>query len=79
MTASPTGSLAIEIRRRFEPTAWQVAIAKPPQGSTFLLTWTVEPEPIDAGIPPAIRAVVAKHSAPWARAGSRETMAMVRP
>jgi hypothetical protein len=53
-------SAVIEIRRHFDSTAWQVASVSTASGSTLLLTWTVEPEPVDAGIPAAIRPVLAE-------------------
>jgi hypothetical protein len=53
-------SAVIELRRHFDSTAWQIAshLARP--GSTLLITWTVEPEPVDAGIPPTVRTVLAE-------------------
>jgi hypothetical protein len=48
----------LEIRRQFDANAWQVTSPGPPSGATVLLTWTVEPEPVDAGVPPAILAVL---------------------
>jgi hypothetical protein len=50
----------IELRKHFDSTRWQVASEDAHQGSTFLATWRVEPEPVDAGIPPSIRTVVAE-------------------
>lgn len=50
----------IEVRRHFDATAWQVASSGGSSGSTLLVTWSVEPEPVDAGVPPAIRMVLAE-------------------
>jgi hypothetical protein len=59
-TVGSLASGAIELRRLFDRSRWQVASGGPPSGSTVLLAWTVLPDPVDAGIPPAIRAVVAE-------------------
>jgi hypothetical protein len=53
------GPSTIEIRKRFDSTRWQVAPEDAHLGSTFLVTWTVQPEPVDAGIPPDIRTALA--------------------
>ena len=50
----------IELRRLFDRSVWQVASGGPLSGSTVLLAWTVEPDPVDAGIPPAIQPVIAE-------------------
>jgi hypothetical protein len=54
------GPAVIELRKHFDSTRWQVASEDAHLGSTFLITWTVEPEPVDAGIPPGIGTVLAK-------------------
>jgi len=48
----------IEVRRHFDANAWQ--LAAPAAGSTLLVTWTVVPEPPDAGLPAAIQPVLAE-------------------
>jgi hypothetical protein len=52
------GPPIIEIRQQFDAKAWQVASPGPPSGATVLLTWTADPEPVDAGVPPAVLAVL---------------------
>ena len=59
-TVGSRASGVIELRRSFDRSRWQVGSGGPPSGSTVLLTWTVEPDPVDAGIPPAIQQVVAE-------------------
>jgi len=59
-TVGARASGVIELRRLFDRSLWQVASGGPPSGSTVLLAWTVEPDPVDAGMPPAIQQVVAE-------------------
>lgn len=56
----PMTSGVIELRRRFDRAAWQLAPSAPAGTPTVLLTWTVEPEPIDGGIPTIIQTAVAE-------------------
>jgi hypothetical protein len=53
-------SSVIEVRQHFDAIAWQVAASRAPASATFLLTWTVTPEPVDAGIPSPVRDVLAE-------------------
>jgi hypothetical protein len=53
------GPSVIEVRKHFDPTRWQVA-SDAHLASSFLVTWRVQPEPVDAGIPPGIRTVLAE-------------------
>jgi hypothetical protein len=53
-------SSVIEVRRHFDAIAWQVAASRAPASATFLVTWTVMPEPVDAGIPSSVRDVLAE-------------------
>lgn len=53
-------STVIDLRRHFGPKDWQIAPRRPEAGPTLLLTWQVEPEPVDAGIPLAIQLVLAE-------------------
>jgi hypothetical protein len=54
------GPSLIELRKHFDAKRWQVASEDAHLDSTFLVTWTVHPEPVDAGIPPGIRTVLAE-------------------
>jgi hypothetical protein len=53
-------SAAIEARHRWEPSIWQSAPLLPNPASTLLVTWTVEPVPVDSGMPPVIQAPFAE-------------------
>ena len=48
----------LELRSHFDAKAWQVTPAGEP-GRTLLVSWTIEPEPVDAGPPPEVRSVLA--------------------
>ena len=50
----------MELRTQFDAAQWQVS-STVPEGSSFaLLTWTVVPEPIDAGAPPIVQQILAE-------------------
>lgn len=53
-------SKTIELRRRFDPRNWQIAARGPDAAPTLLVTWQVEPEPVDAGVPPLIQTVLSE-------------------
>ena len=53
-------SKTIELRRRFDSGNWQIAARGPEAEPTLLVTWQVEPEPVDAGVPPLIQTVLAE-------------------
>src|SRR4051812_33169359 len=53
-------SKTIELKRRFDPRDWQIAARSPEAAPTLLVTWQVEPEPVDAGVPPLIQTVLAE-------------------
>ena len=51
-------SNTIELRTRFDSRNWQIAARGPDAAPTLLVTWQVEPEPVDAGVPPLIQTVL---------------------
>jgi hypothetical protein len=57
--AGPSHQLSIEVQHHFDPTLWQSAPLPAKPASTLLVTWTVDPEPIDAGMPPSAQALFA--------------------
>ena len=55
----PRDGCTIELRSRFDPKAWQIAPPETHGGTTLLVSWTVTPDPIDAGVPACIQPVLA--------------------
>lgn len=53
-------SAVIEVRRNFDPVRWQVAAPTSDSGATLLLTWTAQPQSLDAGVPLPVRTVLAQ-------------------
>jgi hypothetical protein len=55
-----SSTATIEVRRRFDSRSWQVAARGPASAPALLVTWQVQPEPVDAAVPPLIQAVLAE-------------------
>lgn len=49
----------LELRQHFDPVAWEVAPLARPR-STLLVTWSLDPTPLDAGIPDAVQRALAE-------------------
>jgi hypothetical protein len=48
--------LSLEARHHFDPTLWKSIPLLAAPASTLLVTWTLEPEPVDGGMPPSVQA-----------------------
>jgi hypothetical protein len=55
-TLSP---FSVEVRHQFDPTLWQSVPLPPEPASTLLVTWTLEPAPVDSGMPPIVQTLFA--------------------
>ncbi len=53
-------SVTIELKRHFDPGPWQIACRRAEDGPTLLLTWKLETDPVDGGIPPQVQLVLAE-------------------
>ena len=52
--------VTIKIQREFDPALWESAPFPAKPASTLLVTWTVDPEPVDGGMPPEIQMLFAR-------------------
>jgi hypothetical protein len=53
-------AVTLELLHDFDPVQWQTAPPLRPPGSSVLLTWTMTPPPVDAGIPEPVAHVFAE-------------------
>ena len=47
--------LSLEVRHRFDQALWKSVPPPATPASTLLVTWTLEPEPVDGGMPPSVQ------------------------
>jgi len=53
-------SVTIELNRQFDPGRWQIAGRRDEGGPTLLMTWELETDPVDAGMPREVQTVLAE-------------------